>query len=216
MSAKYPRTPHLPWSPGGTKDDRRVESVDSFIGRELIITEKVDGSNLCMTRSNVFARSHGAAPGHISFDYAKGLHAGLSHTIDNGVSLFGEYCYAVHSIAYTKIDGYFLLFGARDDTINKWYSWDDVELQAMDSCVLTVPVLWRGMVDSAEQLEERTNSLCEDASYFGGDREGVVVRLADSFADEDFSKSVAKWVRANHVQTDDHWKSRTVVRQRVG
>ena len=35
--------------------------------------------------------------------------------------------------------------------------------------------------------------------------EGFVVRNVDSFAYEDFSKNVAKYVRKNHVQTDEHW-----------
>ncbi len=30
--------------------------------------------------------------------------------------------------------------------------------------------------------------------------EGYVVRILDSFPEEDFSKSIAKWVRPNHIQ----------------
>ncbi len=40
---KYPRTFHLPWSPGLTKDDKRIENLDGFIGREVVVTEKMDG-----------------------------------------------------------------------------------------------------------------------------------------------------------------------------
>ena len=35
--------------------------------------------------------------------------------------------------------------------------------------------------------------------------EGYVVRLAGRFAYADFARSVAKWVRSGHVQTDQHW-----------
>ena len=35
--------------------------------------------------------------------------------------------------------------------------------------------------------------------------EGFVVRNIDSFKYEDFSKNVGKYVRANHVQTNQHW-----------
>ncbi len=41
-AAKYPRTPHLPWSPGGTRDDRRLASVSRLLDQELVITEKLD------------------------------------------------------------------------------------------------------------------------------------------------------------------------------
>lgn len=66
MSAKYPRTPHLPWSPGGTRDDKRLTVLDQLYGRTLVFTEKLDGSNLCLTADAVYARSHSGAPRHPS------------------------------------------------------------------------------------------------------------------------------------------------------
>ncbi|TMP35934.1 kinase, partial [Pseudoalteromonas citrea] len=42
-------------------------------------------------------------------------------------------------------------------------------------------------------------------------REGYVVRLADSFAYDDFAQSVAKWVRADHVTSGTHWMHSAVV-----
>ena len=33
MSAKYPRSFHLPWSPGGTSDDKRMADVSGLLGR---------------------------------------------------------------------------------------------------------------------------------------------------------------------------------------
>jgi hypothetical protein len=42
-------------------------------------------------------------------------------------------------------------------------------------------------------------------------QEGYVVRLAASFKFEDFAKSVAKWVRKNHVTTTNHWKLEKVI-----
>jgi hypothetical protein len=35
--------------------------------------------------------------------------------------------------------------------------------------------------------------------------EGYVVRLADSFTADNFQHSVAKFVREDHVQTDEQW-----------
>ena len=36
-------------------------------------------------------------------------------------------------------------------------------------------------------------------------REGVVVRIADSFPLDDFKYYVCKWVRKDHVTTSSHW-----------
>lgn len=37
--------------------------------------------------------------------------------------------------------------------------------------------------------------------------EGYVIRVADSFTYAQFKTSVAKYVRANHVQTTRHWRA---------
>jgi hypothetical protein len=42
---KYPRTWHLPWSPGITKDDRVIPSCDQFVGKNIVVTVKMDGEN---------------------------------------------------------------------------------------------------------------------------------------------------------------------------
>jgi hypothetical protein len=42
-------------------------------------------------------------------------------------------------------------------------------------------------------------------SALGGIREGFVVRTEASFMEDDFGQNVLKYVRANHVQTDEHW-----------
>lgn len=42
---KYPRTYHLPWSPGTTKDDRIMKDIDTLLNNEVVITLKMDGEN---------------------------------------------------------------------------------------------------------------------------------------------------------------------------
>lgn len=46
----------------------------------------------------------------------------------------------------------------------------------------------------------------EHTSYYGWcGREGIVMRITDSFPIIEFPRCVCKYVRANHVQTDEHW-----------
>lgn len=216
VSAKYPRTFHLPWSPGGTSDDKRLSDVSPLIGVELVITEKCDGSNLTYTRKNVFSRSHSGPPAHASFDLAKATHGRIAHLVSEGISVFCEYCYAVHSIAYETLPDYSLVFGVRDDVELVWWDWDMVAAQASDLGLPTVPVLFRGTVTSEDALRALTERLTAEPSTFGGAREGVVVRIASQFPDAAFPKSVAKWVRKDHVQTDEHWMHQAIVAQRLG
>ena len=142
---------------------------------------------------------------HKSFDMAKATHGRLAHLVSDGISVFCEYCYAVHSIEYGALPDYSLVFGVRDDASGTWWEWDMVATQASDLGLPTVPVLFRGALETERQLQELTEDLCATPSAFGGTREGVVVRRAASFGDSEFSRSLAKWVRKDHVTTDEHW-----------
>jgi hypothetical protein len=215
MSAKYPRSLHLPWSPGGTSDDKRLRGVDALVGVELIVTEKCDGSNLAYTRERVFSRSHSGPPAHASFDLAKATHGRVRHLLSAGLSVFCEYCFAVHSIVYDALPDPSLVFGVRDDARGLWWAWDAVEAQAAELGLPTVPVLFRGRVGSERALRELTESLAAAPSAFGGPREGVVVRPALAFHDAAFGRSLGKWVRAGHVQTDEHWQHLAIRPQRL-
>ena len=82
----------------------------------------------------------------------------------------------------------------------------------------TVPVLAR---EDYLNREYKIRDLVETHANLpsrlgGGPREGVVLRLAGAFSDANFSTSVAKFVRANHVQTEDHWKTQEIVRNLLG
>ncbi|WP_433929162.1 RNA ligase family protein [Sorangium cellulosum] len=215
MSAKYPRSFHLPWSPGGTSDDKRMADVSGLLGVEIVITEKCDGSNLTYTRKSVFSRSHSGPPSHPSFDLAKATHASIAHLLSDGMSLFCEYCYAVHSIEYDALPGYSLVFGVRDDARGLFWEWDMVVAQAKDLSLPTVPVLFRGVVESERELEALTSALAREPSAFGGPREGVVARVAREFPDASFQRCLAKWVRRGHVQTDEHWMHQEIRAQRL-
>jgi hypothetical protein len=200
--------------------------MEGLIGHPIVMTEKMDGSNTSLESSGCFARTHADAPTHASFDMLKVLHATIKHKIPDNVQLFGEWCYALHSIPYSELPGYFLLFNVaeypnanHDGRIHvegrAWHSWDMVELWAEDIGVPTVPVLFKGEVYSEMKLQELVESFMKQPSVCGGIREGVVVRRAEAFKELAFPTSVMKCVRANHVQTSEHWKDQEIVRNKL-
>lgn len=220
-SPKYNRTMHLPWSLGGTSDDKIAPSVDTLLNRLIVITEKIDGSNTSLEHDGCYARTHASVPTHASFDGLKVLHATVKYQIPEGLQLFGEWCYAKHSIGYDQLPGYFLLFNIRDNLEDRnngdqmWFGWDDVEAWAQRIEVPTVPVLFKGTFTSENELKNLTKSLMLEPSCCGGEREGVVVRVASAFADEEFADCVMKCVRANHVQTTEHWKDQKITKNKL-
>lgn len=216
MSPKYPRTPHLPYSPGGTSDDRRIPNTTSFVGRQVILTEKMDGSNVSMERHGCFARSHASAPNHPSFDAFKAAHAAVKHLIPEGYQVFGEWLYAKHSIGYSALPSFFQVFGVRCLNTGIWEQWAEVELWAHELGAVTVPVLAGPRVfENQNDLQDCIEQLTRQPSVCGSEREGVVVRWATAFADQEFGLAVAKWVRKDHVQSDDHWSHQAIVRNEL-
>ncbi|MFA5048383.1 MAG: RNA ligase family protein [Patescibacteria group bacterium] len=214
-SKKFPRIPHFPWSPGGTKDDRRLNNVEHLLGKEIVVSEKVDGSNLCFTQEEVYARTHATKATHKSFDAAKAKHAELRSNIDAGISIFGEWVFCVHSIEYSRLPDYFLVFGVRDDNENVFYSWDLLNEYSKNLGLVVVKLLFQGVVNSEEELEKLTVELATQQSEYGEDkREGVVVRVSRDIID--FYISTAKWVRKDHPKDpDEHWMFKPIVKQRL-
>jgi len=207
---KYPRTFHVPWSPGATANDRVMDDPDvAFGGAEVVVTEKMDGECSTLYRDYLHARSVDYAQ-HPSRDRLRALHAAIAHDIPDGWRICGENVYAVHSIAYTELPSHFLAFSVWNDK-NECLSWDDTVLWAKLLGLCVVPVLYRGPWDEAAVRALDGAS----TSRLGGDREGYVVRRAGDFHYRAFRQSVAKYVRAGHIQTDDHWKSRAVLPNRL-
>lgn len=202
--SKYPRTYHLPWSPGATSDDKISNSTNNLIGIDIVITEKLDGSNTSMINTGVFGRSHAVFTKNEWDREVRQLHdLKVRGQLEDNVFLFGENMEGIHSIEYSNLKSYFYLFGVRDNNI--WIPWDSVEEYSYLLEIPTVPVLFKGKVNDEKELKSIVDNLVNRKSELGGEREGIVVRNAGLFHNDDFAENVMKWVRKGHVTTDQHW-----------
>jgi hypothetical protein len=195
---KYPRTYHLPWSLGATNDDKVLNNIDHFIGKNIIVTEKLDGENTNMYPDYIHARSLTSSD-HVSQHWVKRFHSLVKYYIPEGWRICGENLFAKHSIFYDRLESYFYAFSIWND--NKCLSWDDTEEWSAMLNLKTVPVLYKGIWD-----EDKVKQCYTGKSQVGDIQEGYVVRIADSFHYEEFDKCVGKFVREKHVQTNEHWK----------
>ncbi|GAB4328293.1 MAG: RNA ligase family protein [Flammeovirgaceae bacterium] len=192
----------MPYSQGVGSDDKIQHDLSSFLGKEVIITEKMDGENTTFYQDYFHARSLDSTH-HPSRDWVKGLWGKIKHLIPTGWRICGENLYAQHSIHYEELSSYFLIFSIWNDK-NECLSWEETIEYATLLNLHTVPVLGKGIFEE-KFIKNVVNHL--DLKR----QEGIVVRLADKFHFEDFQKSVVKWVRKNHVQTDEHWMNRAIV-----
>ncbi len=203
---KYPKTKHCPWSPGTQSDDRILESMNHFHGKEVVVTEKLDGENTSIYKGFFHARSLDS-PMHPSRSWVAQMIGERLYDLPEHLRICGENCYALHSIHYKSLEDYFFVFSIWDNEKNVCLSWDET----LEWCALlnlkTVPVLYRGTYD--EELIK--NTLFTKVKDNGDEMEGYVIRMTNEFAYDDFAMNMAKYVRAKHVQPDaGHWLSKPV------
>ncbi|MEU8460954.1 RNA ligase family protein [Streptomyces sp. NPDC029003] len=204
MRTHYPRTAHLPWSPGATPDDVRATGPSALAGREVVVTEKLDGENTTLYADGLHARSLDSGH-HPSRAWVKGLQGRIGAGIPAGVRVCGENLYARHSLAYEELDSWFYGFSVWDG--DHCLDWDRT-VPFLGRLGIPAPrVLWRGVYD-----ERALRRLRVDTSR----QEGYVVRTVAGFRREDFGRYVAKWVRGGHVRTDTHWMYAPVVPNGLG
>ncbi len=200
---KYPRTYHLPWSPGATKDDRKMPDTLAFEGEDVVVTIKMDGEQTTMYRDGFHARSLDT-PSHPSRDWLWGLHRRVGHEIPEGWRLCGENLYAKHSIHYKDLPAHFLLFSVWNEK-NEALSWEETLEWSEMLDLVTVDSFYMGPWDQKYMkgldLQEHRGNPCE----------GYVVRVERSFRYGEFSKVVGKYVREGHVHTHGHWMREAVV-----
>ena len=106
---KHPRILHLPWSPGISRDDKVLDDPSIFVDKQVVVTEKMDGENTTFYKDGLHARSVNSGS-HPSRSWVKDLHARMAWRIPEGIRICGENLYAKHSIHYTDLPSYFLVF----------------------------------------------------------------------------------------------------------
>ena len=200
---KYPRTYHFPFSPGIGSDDYVFSSFNEYFrNKTVVITEKMDGENSTVYPSYYHARSIDSE--HREYhswllNYIKTFQFKLK--IDERVC--GEYLYAQHSIPYFDLPSYFMVFSIWHGDL--CLSWESTVKRCEQLGLVHVPVLYQGVYS-----RDAVDYAIEQVTAKGG--EGVVMRVASGFSYYDFNTSIIKWVRANHVQTDEHWSQSVIIK----
>ena len=146
------------------KDDK------CFEGKRVVVTLKMDGENTTMYNDFIHARSLNSSS-HETRKWVKGLWARISYMIDENMRICGENLYALHSVAYTDLPSYFMVFSIWVD--NKCLSWEETQDYSKIIGLDVVPVIYDGIYDkdaiiNAFKPYEKTN-------------EGYVVRIQSQF-----------------------------------
>lgn len=213
ISRKYGRTYHYPFSPGTTSDDRinheYWEQVQAI--KNVVHTEKLDGENTCLSKIGIFSRSHATPTEHPWANYLKEKWNWLKRDLGD-LEIFGENLYAIHSIEYQKLEQHFFVFGIRHH--EKWLSWEETKFYANLMDFPTIPEISVTKPTKEKEYKNEILILTNSSSTFQSIdanskkpclMEGIVTRNSNEYAVADFAQNVFKYVRKDHVITDEHW-----------
>ena len=214
ISTKYGRTYHYPFSPGTTSDDRFNHQYWQDLQKinSVVHTEKLDGENNCLSKYGVFARSHVSPTTSAWTAQLRQQWALLKNDLGD-LEIFGENLYAIHSIEYQKLESYFYVFAVRLHGV--WLSWEETKFYANCFDFPTVPEI--KMIKKPQDEEAYAQDIfqiVEKPSIFESydihtqkpcSMEGIVTRNTGEYEATDFQHNVFKYVRKNHVKTDEHW-----------
>jgi hypothetical protein len=215
MFYKFPHTPHMLWL-GKTpcREDKvfSPEEARAFVECDLTVEEKLDGTNIGFSVDEsgalrVQSRGQYLTRGsHPQFQplwpWIEIRRFALTEALQPGLMLFGEWCFALHSVPYTRLPDWFLGFDVYERAEDRFWSSDRRDRWLDDLGLSRVPRLAQGRL-SMEQLI----SLTDTSQLREGPMEGIYLRR-DQGA---WLQQRAKLVRPEFVQgISKHWSEKSL------
>ena len=207
---KFPSTPHLAVLPGVSIREDKVldeEQRKEFLSHKLIVEEKIDGANLGISFDgvgNLLLQNRGSyldkpftAQWKKLPDWLQLKSDILFDALEDQLILFGEWCYARHSVSYNKLPSWFLGFDILEKKTRNFWPVNKRNSLLKKTDIASVPLLANGHF-SFPELEElltcsKLSSEPAEGIYLRYERDG---RLA----------SRAKLVRPAFIQAvTEHW-----------
>lgn len=215
---RFPHTPHLAWlGTGAPRDDKVLSATEArtLLDADVVVEEKLDGANLGLSvgddrhvraqnRGQYLQPPFGGQFARLGVWLAAHEDA-LFDALDSHLIAFGEWCAATHSLDYTALPDWWLVFDIYDRREGLFWSTRRRDVWACDLGLPTVPALLRGQTD-LPALKSLLNQ--HRSRYRDGAMEGVVIRSED----QRWLHQRAKLVRAEFTQQiKSHWRSRALV-----
>ena len=182
---RFPRTPHLVWlGASQPRDDKVMSPADAaaFLGDEVAIEEKLDGANvgislgpddsLRVQNRGEFIAWDSAHPQFGPLRQWLSVHRyPLLESLTPELILFGEWCYAAHSIQYTRLPDWFIAFDVYDRAAERFWSIERRDRLVARAGIAAVPMLARGRFDV-----DGVAGWLGPSQFAEGPAEGVYVR----------------------------------------
>lgn len=214
---KFPHTPHLLWlGDGSPREDKMLKSaeVSDFLSGEVIVEEKVDGANLglslgpdgrvrAQSRGNYLAPGRSHAQWNPLWPWLAERRSDLEDGLRGGLLLYGEWCYARHTVPYDSLPDWFLGFDIFEIESNRFWPVDRRNDWLQERGLVAVPEVTRGRL----QLRQ-VPALLGKSAVGHVSMEGIYLRREHA----GHLLARAKVVSAVFKQQiEEHWTRRPVV-----
>lgn len=176
----FPRIGHLPGS-NATDDDEWLADDPAWLNEEVVVEEKLDGSNVAIWRdgpgslavagrAGLGARDRAGQLGRLRA-WAASRHDVLTRLLAPGEVLYGEWLWLVHTIHYEQLPDWLIVLDFWTPS-RGFLAHDERDHRAREAGLVPAPVLFRGVLGSWKTLF----GLCGVSHFASEPMEGVVVR----------------------------------------
>ncbi|MFH0997480.1 MAG: RNA ligase family protein [Pseudomonadota bacterium] len=207
---KFPSTPHLAQLGDVEVRGDKVMSEserNEFLLHELVVEEKVDGANLGISfdsDGNIRAQNRGAYLHLPSRGQWKKLSEWLTPRTDeifeqltDRYILFGEWCYAKHSVVYDRLPDWFLGFDIYDRSTARFFS-----CTRRDEIFRAIGISQVSKIECNHFTLSELCALLSQSCFSDKPAEGIYLR----FDQGDWLIHRAKLVRPAFIQSiEQHW-----------
>lgn len=213
---KFPSTPHLAvLTKEGVRGDKVFTDAErsDFLQNELVVEEKIDGANLGISfdpegrlifqnRGSQIITPYNGQWKKLS-EWVAPREESLFEHLGEQYIVFGEWCYARHSVPYDRLPDWFLGFDIFDKYIHRFLATPKRNALFEAMGITAVPRVTKGRfaVNGLRDLFTRSR-------FSDNEIEGVYLRWEDA----EWLIERAKLVRGSFTQQiEEHWSRKAIV-----
>lgn len=219
MFHKFPSTPYIEFQKGTIRKEKVLteKEIEMILSQRIYVEEKIDGANLGISfdcEGNLLLQNRGSylyppleGQWKLLDGWMKKYENRMFDVLADEYILFGEWCYATHSIYYDSLPDWFVGFDILEKKSNRFLNVPKRNLMMNQIGISTVPLLGKGAF-TLEQLKKFFGK-----SRFGNEEcEGIYLRQDGV----DYLNYRAKIVRDDFRQNIDiHWSKKRMTYNKI-
>lgn len=225
MLPEFPSTMHFPLEPNAASDDKVASEDDmlAFLSKGIVtVEEKVDGSNCGMcfdgdialfrNRNHILNKAYRSrrTPAHQQYGPAwtwmhenRSAFARLNAILEKPVSVYGEWMFARHVLAYEALPSWMIAYDIFDIEASVFVAPTLSRPLLQEAGFHVVPLIAQGTFTPSDIMGFRDRP----SAYGGTDQEGSYAKVELNGVLVDRMKIVAPWFK-----TDPEWNKKPLVK----